>query len=284
MSIPSAEDFIRKMMVATKGYDRDAFEVYFGVVESTSDSGRLVKVKRQGVIGTDADSGYGMIAIARVVGPPLEEDDVVLCLRDYKDHYVIGEVGGDGAITISSVDTPVVPTGGIQNINFTTPFNVATDGATGIEIDLTLGGNGASVYPARSDVYLTNEADRGIAAYFADGAPTTSSNSSTSTYATLYDESIELPSGTWIVQHIAMVVVKNSVANGGATVRTSSPSASGGTTVTCPTANAPFTLFDTGGGSGLTGTQSFAAEYRANTRGTVTPQRWLMIVNARRTA
>lgn len=287
MTIPSPDEFMRKIFKGVQDYDLDAFEVYFGLVTDIANSGRDVKVKRQSVVGSDADSGYGMITVARVVGPPIDVGDIVLVMRDNKDHYVLGEVGGDNELILKLANTAVTTTETLAFIDFSSSFTASADAADEVLVGINFGGNGSATTVARSDQFHaggTGPATRGVVLHFQDGTPTDASNSSTSTYATLYSNSIELPDGTWTVQHIALATFKNSAANGGARIRASSPSASGGTEHTCPTANVPFVVFDVGGGSSLTGTQTFAAEYRSASSGTVTPQQWLMMVVAQRSA
>ena len=226
MSIPSADSFIRLLRDMVYGSISQAMEVYLGVVTAVATAGASVEVKRLGVVGTGADSGEGMVAAARVVGPALAVNDTVMVLRVQAQHFVIGEVGGDFAPTA--------------------------------------------------------EGESGIYTKMDDDAPTTSSNASTSTFTALYSDAIALPAGQWSGDHVVLAVFKNSVAANGATIRTSSPTASGGTTVTDPTANAPFVSFDRGGVSAVSGNVTFGAEYRASGGGTVTPQRWLRIIALRR--
>lgn len=226
MSIPRADTVIRKLLDAASELDADQFEVYMGVVTEISADGETVSVARQAVIGSEADSGVGMIMRARVMGMPMPVNTVVLCLRDHRNHFVLGPVGGD--------------------------------------------------------LYLTSQAASGIFTEMDDDAPTAASNASTSTYATLYSETLSLPDGVWSGDHTVIAIFKNSAAGGGATVRTVLPNASGSTTVTDPTANAPFVSFDRGPVSSVSGNVTFSAEYRASGSGTVTPQRWLRIVALRR--
>ena len=226
MVIPRADTIAARILEAARELDADQFEVYFGVVTEISVNGETVSVARQAVIGSVADSGVGMVATARVAGMPMPVGTVVLCMRDRKNHYVLGTIGGDA--------------------------------------------------------YATSQAASGVFLKIDDDAPTAASNASTSTYASLYSDVIALPTGTWSGDHLVLATFKNSVAGNGATIRCGAPSASGGTTITDPTANAPFTGFDRGAVASVSGNVTFTGEYRASGGGTVTPQRWLRIIALQR--
>jgi hypothetical protein len=112
----------------------------------------------------------------------------------------------------------------------------------------------------------------------------TATNASTSTYVPLLSELFTLPPGTWTLACSVVANFSNSVSGSGATIQWSSPTTGSATNADTATANNLFSMNFAQTYTGLSGTVTVGADFRAHTSGTASAGRWTLTVLAKRTA